>query len=67
MAEFPTPYREERKESPGEAQIRLAGNFIKFFMLFGVRFYPHEQEALGVAMAAFIRWWRRAAKEAEKP
>jgi len=46
-----------RNESPGEAQIRFGAWLKVFFGIFGVRFYPFEEEALAIVAGAFIRKW----------
>jgi len=52
---IPNPYREERNESKGEAQVRLASWFKALFGLFGINIYAHEEEALATVMGALIR------------
>lgn len=51
-----------RTESPGEAQVRLAAWWKSLWMIFGVRFYPFEEEALAKVAGAYIRRWPKLAK-----
>ncbi|MGH6791968.1 MAG: hypothetical protein ACRECF_04430 [Methyloceanibacter sp.] len=64
MNGIPNRYQEPRDESQGETRQRWAGHLIKLCMLFGVRFHPHEHEAVAVAMGAVVRFWnQRRAKQ----
>lgn len=44
-----------RKETPGEAQVRLASLVVLVLGLVRVRFYPFEVEALASAMGPVLR------------
>ncbi len=46
-----------RVESLGEAQVRWASWFKSLFAIFGVKFYPFEEEAMAKVCGAFIRRW----------
>lgn len=44
-----------RKETPGEAQVRLASWIVLVLGLVGVRYYPFEEEAMAKAVGPLIR------------
>ena len=54
--------QQPRIESVGEAQVRLASWIKSALMLFRVKLYPFEEEALAKVMGAFIRRWPRLGK-----
>lgn len=53
---------EPREESPGEAQVRFASWLKSLCKIFGVSFYPFEEEALAKVAGAFIRRWPKLGK-----
>lgn len=62
MPEIVPPFKEERNESPGEAQIRLAAWIALLAGIFGLRFYSFEREALAKALGPVIRKWPQIAR-----
>lgn len=53
---------EPRKESPGEAQQRVASWFLDIWRTFGVKFTETHQQAAAVLAGPFLKRWPWLAK-----